>query len=51
MVHNIKLNPAKYKEMLVNFLHNPNYLLRPVTVGNNVIDRVTSYKVLGVFKR
>lgn len=51
MVHNIKLNPAKCKEMLVNFLHNPNYLLRPITVGNNVIDRVTSYKILGVFKR
>ena len=51
MVHNIKLNPTKCKEMLVNFLHNPNYLLRPITIGNNVIDRVTSYKVLGVFEQ
>ena len=49
MVHNIKLNPAKYKEMLVNFLHNPNCLLRPI--DNNVVDRVTSYKILGVFEQ
>ena len=44
MVHNMKLNPTKYKEMLVNFLHNPKYLLRPVTIINNVINRVMSYK-------
>ena len=51
MVHNIKLNPTKRKEMLVNFLHNPNCLLRPITIDNNVVDRVTSYKILGVFEQ
>ena len=44
MVHNMKLNPIQCKEILMNFLHNPKYLLRPITIGNNVIDRVTSYK-------
>ncbi|CAB3993699.1 Hypothetical predicted protein, partial [Paramuricea clavata] len=30
--HNMKLNPKKCKEMLTNFLHNPNFLLRPIQV-------------------
>ena len=51
MVHNIKLNLTKRKEMLVNFLHNPNCLLRPITIDNNVVDRVTFYRTLGVFKQ
>ena len=51
MVHNIKLNPTKCKEMLVNFVHNPNCLLRPITIDNNVVDRVVSYKILGVFEQ
>lgn len=47
--HNMKLNPPKCKEMLINFMHNPNFILRPIIVGNNVIERVSSYKILGVF--
>ncbi|CAB4008778.1 Hypothetical predicted protein [Paramuricea clavata] len=46
--HNMKLNPKKCKEMLINFLHNPNFLLRPIQIGNNIIERVTTYKSLGV---
>ena len=44
----MKLNPKKCKEMLINFLRNPNFLLRPIQIGNNVIERVTTYKSLGV---
>ena len=46
--HNMKLNPKKCKEMLINFLHNPNFLLRPIQIGNNTIERVITYKSLGV---
>ena len=46
--HNMKLNPKKCKEMLINFLHNPNFLLRPIQIGNNIIERVITYKSLGV---
>ena len=50
IAHNTKLNPAKCKEMLINFLHKSEVLLRPILIGNNVIDQgVTSYKILGVF--
>lgn len=35
--------------MFINFLHNSNFLLKPTLTGNNVIERVTSYKILGVF--
>jgi hypothetical protein len=46
--HNMKLNPKKCKEMLINFLHDPNFLLRPIQIGNNIIERVITYKSLGV---
>ena len=35
--------------MFINFLNNSNFLLRPITIGDNVIERVTSYKILGIF--
>ena len=35
--------------MFINFLNNSNFLLRPITIGDNVIERVTSYKILVVF--
>ena len=44
----MKLTPKKCKEMLINFLNNSNFLLRPIEIGNNVIERVTTYKSLGV---
>jgi hypothetical protein len=44
--HNMKLNPRKCKEMLINFLHNPIFLLRPIQIGNNIIERVITYKSL-----
>ena len=48
IAHNMKLNPIKCKEMLINFLHNSNFMLRYIIIGSNLIERVTSYKILGV---
>ena len=47
--HNIRLNPLKCKETLINFMRFPNFTLTPLVVGNNVIDSVSTYKILGVF--
>ena len=38
--HNMKLNPKKCKEMLIN--------LRPIVLDNNTVERVTTYKLLGI---
>jgi hypothetical protein len=46
--HNMNLNPNKCKEMLINFLRNPNFLIKPIQIGNHVIGQVKSYKILGV---
>jgi hypothetical protein len=43
------INPAKCKEMLINFMNEPNVLLKPIVVDNNTIQRVSSNKLLGVF--
>ena len=45
--HNMKLNPTKCKEMLINFLRNPNFLIKPIQIGNYVIEQVKTYKILG----
>ena len=47
--HNMSLNLKKCKEMLVNFMHNHNFLLSPIIFGNNVVDRVPICKLLGVY--
>ena len=39
----------KCKEMLINFMLYPNFTLRPLVVGNNCIECVSTYKILGVF--
>ena len=46
--HKMKLNPKKCKEMVVNFMHNPNTVMRPIYIGSHQIERVTTYKLLGV---
>ena len=43
------LNPIKCKEILINFMFNPNFTLRPLVVDNNGIERISTYKILGVF--
>ena len=45
---NMRLNPPKCKEMLINFMHYPNFSLSPIIIGNSVIERVSTYKILGV---
>ena len=41
--HNMKLNPKKSKEMLFSFMHNHNFLIRPIVIGHTVVERVTTY--------
>ena len=48
-IHIFSIDPAKCKEMLIDFMHRPNFTLSPIVVGNNIIKRVSSYKILGVF--
>ncbi len=40
--HTMRLNSGKCKEMLIKFMHDPNFLIKPITVGNN-IERVSCY--------
>ena len=47
--HNMRLNPIKCQEMLINFMSYPNVTLRPLVVDNNGIERVSTYKILGIF--
>ena len=44
--HKMKLNPKKCKEMYVNFMKNSITAMRPISVGNQEVERVTTYKVL-----
>ena len=44
----MRLNPSKCKEMLTNFMHYSNFSLSPIIIGNKVIERVSTYKILGV---
>ena len=37
------------KKMLINFMLYPNFSLRSLIVGNNAIECVSTYKILGVF--
>ena len=34
--------------MLINFMQIDNFATRPVTLGNNMVECVTTYKLLGV---
>ena len=44
----MKRNPRKCEEMVDNFTKNPNFVLSPIVVESTMIQRVTSYKLLGV---
>ena len=44
----MRLNPTKCKEMYINFLLNPNCPINPIIIGDTVIKRVNTYKILGV---
>ena len=43
------LNPSKCKEMSVDFLQYNSCVLRPIIVGNAIVERVASFKLLGVY--
>ena len=46
--HKMKVNPKKCKEMYVNFMKNSITVMRPISVGNQGVARVGSYKLLRV---
>ena len=46
--HRMKLNPTKCKEMLINFMNNRNFIVNPIVIGGKSIERVLTYKLLGV---
>ncbi|XP_048590485.1 uncharacterized protein LOC116620085 [Nematostella vectensis] len=46
--NNMRLNPSKCKEMSVSFLNYDSCSWQPMAVGGNTIDRVQSFKLLGV---
>ena len=46
--HKMKLNPKKCKEMYVDFMKNSITAMRPISVGNQEVERVRTYKLLGV---
>ena len=46
--HKMKLNPKKCKEMYIDFMKNSITTLRPISIGNKEVERVRTYKLLGV---
>ena len=49
VTNNMTLNPSKCKEMSVDFLQYNSCVLRPIVVGNAIVERVASFKLLGVY--
>ena len=49
MDHNMRPNPIKCKEMLINVKLYPKFTLRSLVVGSNAIECVSTYKILGIF--
>ena len=45
----MKLNSKKCKEMIINFMQYSPFPPDPLTVGGYVIERVVTYKLLGVY--
>ena len=46
--HKMKLNPKNCKDMYVNFMKNLITTMQPISVGNQEVERVGSYMLLGV---
>ena len=44
----MKLNPKKCNEMYVSIMKNSISAMRPISVGNQEVERVGSYKLLGI---
>ena len=45
----MKLNPAKCKEMIINFMAYPKFSVRPICIGDSFVECVKSYKLLQVY--
>ena len=48
-INNMRLNPTKCKAMTIDFLDYNSCTWRPICTGGVVIERVKSFKLLGVF--
>ena len=46
----MKLNPLKCKELLKNFMKYANNIIHPICTGNHQLERVSTFKLLGVIK-
>ena len=44
----MKLDPSKCKEMYINCMKNSVTALRPISVGHKEVERVRTYKLVGV---
>ena len=45
----MRLNPRNCnEEMVVNFMGNPNTIIIPLYIGNQMVERISSCKLLGV---
>ena len=44
----MKLNQKKRKEMLINIMQNDNFTTRLIVLGNNTVECLTTYKLLGI---
>ena len=44
----MRLNPRNCKEMVVNFMGNLKTTMRPLYIGNQMVGRISPYKLLGV---
>lgn len=47
--NNMQLNPTKCKELVIDFLHYNSCELQPIVTGGAFIERVKSFKLLGVY--
>ena len=47
-MRNMRLNEKKGKDMVINFLKYQPTVITPIQLNGIVIDRVSSYKLLGV---
>ena len=48
--HRMKLNSAKCKKMIINFMAYPKFSVTPICIGDSVVECVKSYKLLQVYK-
>ena len=48
MEHSMRLNPRNCKEMVVSFMGNLKTTMRPLYIGNQMVERISPCKLLGV---